>query len=302
LKADFMSDDSDRKNSPEAARDSFHAKRRRARRDRAQERREKAMGKSGKSSNRPEIKGDFGDGPCIYGLHTVRAALANPKRKVRGLLATRNALARLTENEELPSHITPEMVEPSRLDRLVGSDAVHQGVVLLTEPIEPRPFRELAEHSSILILDQVTDPHNVGAIMRSAVALGVGALVTTSRHSAAQTGVLAKSASGALDMIDFVEVTNLANAIEELHQIGFTSIGLDSEGPADMLPTLTDLPHDTPLAIVMGSEGKGLRAKTRETVTHLARLDMPGRIKSLNVSNAAALAMFCLHNHRQTSG
>jgi 23S rRNA (guanosine2251-2'-O)-methyltransferase len=296
-----MSDEQRPPKDAEAKRDSYHAKRRRARRDKTQERREKAMGKSfGNQRQRQSIEGDFSEGPCIYGLHTVRAALQNPERRLGRLLVTRNALTRLEgDGQGLPPNVKPEITEPSKLDRLVGSDAVHQGVVLLTEPIEPRPFRELAKHKAILVLDQVTDPHNVGAIMRSAVALGAGALLTTSRHSAAQTGVLAKSASGALDMIDFVEVTNLANALDELHGIGFVTIGFDSEGSKDFADLLPDISADAPVALVMGSEGKGLRAKTRETVNHLARLDMPGPIKSLNVSNAAALAMFSLMNHQK---
>ncbi|MEM1366038.1 MAG: RNA methyltransferase [Pseudomonadota bacterium] len=296
-----MSDDktspSDKRSDKAAARDTFHAKRRRARRDQTQARREKATRKTG-GGTRPTIEGDFSQGPAIYGLHTVRAALANPRRKVRGLLVTKNALDRLTAELETPLSTEPEIVQPSRLDRLVGSDAVHQGVVLLVEPIDPLPLAQLAKHRSIMVLDQVTDPHNVGAIMRSAVALGVGALLTTSRHAAAQTGVLAKAASGALDMIDLVEVTNLGDALEKLHKAGFTTLGLDSEGEADLANTLPLLPKDAAIAIVLGAEGKGLRQKTRETVHHLARLDMPGTIKSLNVSNAAVLAAYALHQHR----
>ena len=290
--------------------DSYHAKRRRMRRDKAQERRDKAMGIKNHGAERsrvqrPKITGNFEHGPCIYGLHTVRAALQNPDRQLRGLMVTQNALQRLTDGfdgevganlDALPA--APDVVEPSKLDKLVGSDADHQGCVLLVEPVEPKPFSALAEHRTILALDQVTDPHNVGAIMRSAVALGCGALLTTSRYSAAQTGALAKSASGGLDMIDFEEATNLAGAIEELHAMGFQSLGLDSEGVKDFSDSLTDFQSDQPLLIIMGAEGKGLRQRTRETVGTLARLDMPGPIKSLNVSNAAALALFCVHRHR----
>ncbi len=145
----------------------------------------------------------------------------------------------------------------------------------------------------MLVLDQVTDPHNVGAIIRSAVAFGAGALITTSRHSPQESGVLAKAASGALELIPHIEVRNLAEAIEELHSLGFMTIGLDSEGPQEMELTLTG----DRLAIVLGAEGKGLRQKTRETVTALARLDMPGEIKSLNVSNAAAISLYAAERY-----
>ncbi|MEO0637854.1 MAG: RNA methyltransferase [Pseudomonadota bacterium] len=290
----------DRDAAKAAARDSFHAQRRRARRDKVQERREKAMKGQGSQPQKAAV-GDYALGPAIYGLHTVRAALANPKRRVRGLLATQNGLSRLMAELQIPLPVEPELVLPKKLDQMVGSDAVHQGVVLLVEPIEPLALSDLTLHQTIIVLDQVTDPHNVGAIMRSAVALRVGAIVTTARHAAAQTGVLAKSASGALDMIDTVEVTNLADALEKLHGIGFVSVGLDSEGEADLAQTFADTQTEAHIAIVMGAEGKGLRQKTRQTVQHLARLDMPGPIKSLNVSNAAALAAYALHVRRQSA-
>ncbi len=145
----------------------------------------------------------------------------------------------------------------------------------------------------LLVLDQVTDPHNVGAIIRSAVAFGAGAIITTSRHSPQESGVLAKAASGALELIPHIEVRNLAEAIEELHSLGFMTIGLDSEGPLEMEATL----EGGRVALVLGAEGKGLRQKTRETVTALARLDMPGEIKSLNVSNAAAISLYAAERY-----
>jgi 23S rRNA (guanosine2251-2'-O)-methyltransferase len=138
------------------------------------------------------------------------------------------------------------------------------------------------------VLDQVTDPHNVGAIMRSAVAFGAGALITTQRHSPQESGVLAKSASGALEHIDHIEVKNLADALGKLHDAGFQTVGLDSDGPAEMENSFAG----KKIALVLGAEGKGLRQKTRETVSALARLDMPGAIRSLNVSNAAAVALY----------
>jgi 23S rRNA (guanosine2251-2'-O)-methyltransferase len=182
---------------------------------------------------------------------------------------------------------------PRDLDSLVGRDAVHQGAVLEAEPLVPRPMAEIGQSPLLLVLDQVTDPHNVGAIMRSAVAFGAGALITTSRHSPTETGVLAKSASGALDMIDHVAVRNLAECLEELAGMGYRTVGLDSEGP-DILENSLE---GARIALVLGAEGKGLRQKTRATCTALARIDLPGEIRSLNVSNAAVLALYIAHRH-----
>ena len=224
----------------------------------------------------------------LYGLHTVRAAIDNPRRRIHRLLATRNALARLEIDQDAALPFALEIVEPRLLDKLLGSDAVHQGAMIEAEPLRPKPLDQLGETKLVLVLDQVTDPHNVGAIMRSAVAFGAGALITTSRHSPSESGVLAKAASGALEHIDHIEVRNLAEAIGELHAAGFQSVGLDSEGPAELEDTISG----GRVALVLGAEGKGLRQKTRETVTALARLDLPGPIRSLNVSNATAVALY----------
>lgn len=228
----------------------------------------------------------------LYGLHTVEAALRNPKRKLLRLSVTKNALTRLGIAES-DINCPVEIVTPKTLDSLVGSEAVHQGAVLETEPLKPRLLNELADTDLVIILDQVTDPHNVGAIMRSAVAFNAGALITTSRHSAQETGVLAKSASGALELIDHICVRNLAESLDELHKAGFVSFGLDSDGSLALEPTL----QGSHIALVLGAEGKGLRLKTRETVSKLARLDMPGAIKSLNVSNAAAISLYAARNY-----
>jgi len=149
----------------------------------------------------------------LYGLHTARAALDNPRRTVERVLATRNALHRLGI-EETAAHPFPlEIVEPREIDRILGTDAVHQGVLVEAKPLKPKPLAALGEAALVVVLDQVTDPHNVGAIMRSGVAFGAGALVTTARHSPQESGVLAKSASGALEHIDLIEVRNLAEAL-----------------------------------------------------------------------------------------
>jgi len=173
-----------------------------------------------------------------------------------------------------------------------------EGVLVEAEPLRPKRLEALGDTPLVLVLDQVTDPHNVGAIMRSAVAFGAGALVTTARHSPAESGVLAKAASGALEHIDLIEVKNLAEALGRLHDAGFSTIGLDSEGPAELEKSFSG----DRVALVLGAEGKGLRQKTRETVTALARLDMPGPIRSLNVSNAAAIALYAARSHLGRKG
>ena len=234
----------------------------------------------------------------LYGLHTVRAALDNPARTVRRMLVTRNAAARLGLGEPPALPFAVETVEPRDLDRILGTEAVHQGAMIEAEPLRPKPLSALSDTPLLLVLDQVTDPHNVGAILRSGVAFGAGALITTARHSPAETGVLAKAASGALEHIDLIEVRNLAEALEELHAAGFETIGLDSEGQAELEDTFSG----GRVALVLGAEGKGLRQKTRATVTALARLDMPGAIRSLNVSNAAAVALYAARRHLDRAG
>lgn len=280
-------------------RDTHYAKLRRAHRDAKREREGLPPAQPRSKRDMPARKGShYADrGPAdtvyLYGLHTVRAAIENPKRAIRGLKATRNALMRLDISEDAALPFPLELVSPQEIDRLLGDDAVHQGVLLEAQPLAPRPLTDLADARLIVILDQVTDPHNAGAVMRSAVAFGAGALVTTQRHSPQESGVLAKSASGALEMIDHIEVRNLASAIEDIKAQGFLTVGLDSEGPA---PLETGFSGGR-IALVLGAEGKGLRQKTRETVDMLARLDMPGAIKSLNVSNAAAIALYAAHRH-----
>jgi 23S rRNA (guanosine2251-2'-O)-methyltransferase len=228
------------------------------------------------------------EGPAIlYGWHTVLAALENPARKFHRLLATENAARRLAEaGVALPR--TPEIVRPDAIVALVGPEAVHQGLYAETDPLPSPAIEDLDPHGVVLVFDQITDPHNVGAILRSAAAFGVAAVVVTTRHSPAATGVLAKAASGALDYVPIVTVGNLARALTALKERGFLTIGLDSAGEAD----LADLDFAAPLALVLGAEGKGLRQLTRTTCDRVARLDLPGRIKSLNVSNATALALY----------
>lgn len=260
------------------------------------------IAKAGRHPTRPPVvqrrRGREGSGApegrvFLYGLHTVETALANPKRVIHAIYVTRNAQARL-EERGVVFPVPPQQVEPKWIDARVGEDAVHQGVLVETRPLEAVELTDLGRARLVLALDQVTDPHNVGAILRSAVALGADALLTPTRHTAAETGVLAKAASGALDLLAHIEVVNLARALTTLRGEGFTVVGLDSEGPA----SLEDTEVGERTVLVLGAEGKGLRPVTRETCDRLARIDVPGPIKSLNVSNAAVLSLWVVgHKH-----
>jgi 23S rRNA (guanosine2251-2'-O)-methyltransferase len=234
-------------------------------------------------------RGEHDDVAILYGWHPVVEALRNPRRRFRRLLATENSADRLTETlDTLP--IEPEVVRPDAITRLVEPDAVHQGLYLEADPLPSPTLETLSDTGLVLALDQITDPHNVGAIVRTAAAFGVEAIVTTARHSPSATGVLAKSASGGLEHVPFLVVRNLAGALIALGQRGFQRIGLDSEGAA----TVGDLAVRRPVILVLGAEGKGLRQRTRECCDVVARLDTPGAIKSLNVSNAAAICLYAL--------
>jgi 23S rRNA (guanosine2251-2'-O)-methyltransferase len=229
-----------------------------------------------------------GDGAIIlYGWHTVKAALENPARRIRKIFATENAMRRLAE-DGVTLDVKPELVRPDAIAHRLGPDAVHNGLLAEADPLPSPELDELEPAGIVLVLDQITDPHNVGAILRTAAGFAVAAIVTTARHSPEATGVLAKSASGALEYVPIVTVQNLARALAELKERGYFLVGLDSTGDAD----LGDAPLRAPLALVLGAEGKGLRQLTRATCDQVARLDLPGRIKSLNVSNAAALALY----------
>jgi 23S rRNA (guanosine2251-2'-O)-methyltransferase len=227
------------------------------------------------------------DVAILYGWHPVTAALQNPARRVRKLLTTENAARRLAD-EKIPTSPSPEIVRPDAIAARLPPDAVHQGLYAETDPLPSPAIEELAAGGVVLVLDQITDPHNVGAIFRSAAAFAATAIVTTARHSPEATGVLAKAASGALEHVPLVTVQNLARALAALKARGFLVIGLDSSGDED----LDGLTLRQPLALVLGAEGKGLRQLNKETCDHVARLDLPGAIQSLNVSNAAAVALY----------
>ncbi len=227
------------------------------------------------------------DTVILYGWHTVTAALANPARHFRRFLATENAVRRLAD-EGITPPLPPQIVRPDTLAAQLTPDAVHQGLLAEADPLPSPAIEDLPATGVVLVLDQITDPHNVGAILRTAAAFAVAAVVTTARHSPEATGVLAKSASGALELVPIAIVQNLARALVALKERGFLVVGLDGNAPDD----LAAIELRPPLALVLGAEGKGLRQLTGATCDRLARLDLPGAIKSLNVSNAAALALY----------
>ena len=233
--------------------------------------------------------GEGADHVVLYGWHPVSQALANAGRKVHRLLATENAAARLSAALGA-LRIAPELVRPAAISALVGPDAVHQGLYLEAEPLLAPGIDTLPDDALLLALDQITDPHNVGAIVRTAAAFGVTAIVTTARHAPNATGVLAKSASGGLEHVPLVVVRNLAEALIALGERGFSRIGLDSEAGMPLEAVTVGAGR----VVVLGAEGKGLRQRTRDCCDVLARIDLTGAIRSLNVSNAAAIALYAL--------
>jgi 23S rRNA (guanosine2251-2'-O)-methyltransferase len=222
----------------------------------------------------------------LFGLHAVEAALANPKRPVLRVVATDNAAQRLGLLLAKRG-LKPEPASPRDLDRLLGAEAVHQGVALEAEPLPPVALDEVDDLAILLVLDQVTDPQNVGAALRSAAAFGASGLVMTERHSPPLQGVLAKAASGALDIVPVILVKNLAQSLAVLGERGFLRVGLAEEGNAALETSLLQ----RPLALVLGAEGKGLRQLTREHCDRLCRISTQSALASLNVSNAAAVAL-----------
>jgi len=226
--------------------------------------------------------------PRFWGKHAVVAALDNPDRKVLRAWATRDAAALMN----FPKEVAVTLADVADLGRLVPNDAPHQGVVIEVEPLEDLWLEEIlqgaAERSILLVLDQVTDPHNVGAILRSGAAFGAAGIVTQDRHSPPESGVVAKSASGALERVPWARVVNLARALEEIGEAGFWRIGLAGDAETD-LATALGPPR---VALALGAEGAGLRPNTRDHCDALARLPITNAIESLNVSNAAAVALY----------
>ncbi|WP_428027638.1 23S rRNA (guanosine(2251)-2'-O)-methyltransferase RlmB [Altererythrobacter sp.] len=243
------------------------------------------------------MKGGRGSGRAtsghvrLWGRHAVEAALKNPDRRHRKLWATREGVESL--DGELPPDFPVEYAEVTDLARLVARDAPHQGLVLECEPLEDIFLDEVLDGDTgrpLVILDQVTDPHNVGAILRSAAAFGAAAIITQDRHAPPESGVVAKSASGALETVPWVRVVNLARALDDMAEAGYWRIGLTGAGEA----TLAEALPAGPVALVLGAEGEGMRHNIEAHCDALARLPISSAIESLNVSNAAAIALYAV--------
>ncbi len=249
-------------------------------------------GRERERAMRPAIPRKDAGRLVLYGTHAVREALHCRRREIFDAFATTEAAERL--GADLASAgLVAHIVEVQDLARRLGPNAVHQGIMVEAGPLPEIGLEDIPSRSGIvLVLDQITDPHNVGAILRSAAAFGVDALVTTERHSPALSGLVAKAASGGLEHVPVVTAVNLARALGDLGDLGYQRIGLDSAAPA----SLAEIDLARPLALVLGGEGKGLRRLTRDRCDLLARLDMPGAIKSLNVSNACAVALTLVHS------
>ncbi len=234
-------------------------------------------------------------GVWLHGLHPVAAALANPARRLRRLLLTEEAEAALAARLPTgqPWRVAPERTDRARFATFLHEDAVHQGAALLADPLPPVPLDRALAHGEgpALVLDQVTDPRNVGAILRSAAAFGAAALVLQDRHAPPETGTMARAASGALEVVPVVREVNLARALRELKDAGLWVVGLDAAAPV----TLAQVAHGLAgrrVALVLGAEGEGLRRLTRETCDEIARLPIAPEVESLNVSAAAAVALY----------
>jgi 23S rRNA (guanosine2251-2'-O)-methyltransferase len=232
-----------------------------------------------------------GGRPRFWGRHAVTAALANPDRVVRKLWATREALAGM----DIPPVIPITYADVADLGRLVPADAPHQGLIAEVDPLEEIWLGDLLEQGRddrrpLVVLDQVTDPHNVGAILRSAAAFDALGIITQDRHAPPESGALARSASGALETVPWVRVVNLARSLEEIAEAGFWRIGLT--GHTEL--TLAQAMGDARIAIVLGAEGEGMRQNTETHCDQLARLPISHKVESLNVSNAAAIALYAV--------
>lgn len=250
--------------------------------------------RTSKQSGKASADGSY----WIYGVHAAQMAMANPNRRIKRIFSTREQTTHLSRE---PQHPPIETLEPKEIALTVGADAVHQGVALNVAPLEPPDLFDifhiesqnasLKQKRPLLLLDQVTDPHNVGAILRSAAAFDAAAVILPKDHSPRETGVMAKAASGALDIVPLVYVTNLAQAIRDIKEAGYWVAGLDGSAKTSLLDA--KLSRNT--ALVMGAEGKGLRRLSAELCDTLIKLPIASQMESLNVSNAAAIALFCLY-------
>ncbi|WP_435169528.1 23S rRNA (guanosine(2251)-2'-O)-methyltransferase RlmB [Falsirhodobacter sp. 1013] len=230
----------------------------------------------------------------LFGIHAVRDALLNPAREKLRLVVTKNAADRLAD--AIPeSGMEPEIVDPRKFDVPIDPESVHQGAALEVKPLSWGSLDEICASGEgaplVVCLDRVTDPHNVGAVLRSAEVFGARAVIAPHRHSAPETGALAKTASGALERQPYLRVQNLSDAMEDLRGMGFVLLGLEGEADVTLGEALAEV-GDRPVALVLGAEGPGLREKTRDTCDRLVRIPFTGAFGSLNVSNAAAISLY----------
>ncbi|MEH6835524.1 MULTISPECIES: 23S rRNA (guanosine(2251)-2'-O)-methyltransferase RlmB [Falsihalocynthiibacter] len=233
----------------------------------------------------------------MFGIHAVRDALRNPNRERLRLMVTQNAYDRL-ESDILASGMEPEIVPTRKFSAPLDPQSVHQGAALEVKPLDWGPIEEVClaadgQVPRVILLDRVTDPHNVGAILRSAEVFGARAVIAPERHSAPETGALAKTASGSLERQPYLRIRNLADAIEKLQQMGYLVVGLDGDAEESIEDAVVGM-TDRPIALVFGAEGPGLREKTKETVDKLAKIPYAADFGSLNVSNAAAVALYAV--------
>ncbi|WP_395648064.1 TrmH family RNA methyltransferase [Terricaulis sp.] len=235
---------------------------------------------------RREFEAETGGPSWIWGVHASLAALANPARRIERVIATRNAAARL------PEGVDAQILEPDAIDGMLPPGAVHQGLAVRASPLEPLDLEAAcapADGRSVLLLDGVTDPQNVGAAFRSAAAFGVRAVIMQDRKSPPLTGVLAKAATGAIELVPHVRVTNLTRAIEALHEWGYVTVALEGEATLSLADALAD---KRPVALALGAEGKGLRPSVAEACEKRARIPIADVMESLNVSAAAAISLY----------
>lgn len=225
----------------------------------------------------------------LHGLHPISAALANPARRLKRLLLTEEAEATLQARLPQPWPLAPERADRAKLDHLLGRDTVHQGAALLADLLAPLALSAVLERPGpVLVLDQVVDPRNIGAVLRSAAAFGAACVITQDRNAPEETGVLAKAASGALEQVPLLRAVNLARTLAALKAAGLWVVGLDSGGA----PLRGVAFAERRVALVLGAEGAGLRRLTRDTCDEIAGLAMPGLMESLNVSAAATVALY----------
>lgn len=230
----------------------------------------------------------------LFGLHAVRDALLNPAREKLRLVVTRNALDKLEEAVAFAG-IAPELADPRKFDVPIDEGSVHQGAAMEVRPLNWGKLADVAISGAgaplLVLLDRVTDPHNVGAVLRSAEVFGARAVIAPRHHSAPETGALAKTASGALERQPYLRVTNLGDAMQELKDMGYVLIGLDGDGTVTLSEALASA-GPRAVGLVLGAEGPGLRERTRETCDVIARIPFAGAFGSLNVSNAAAVGLY----------